>query len=267
MEKSTGRPLDENVYPNKKPTEKNTESAQDTESCENTKQKEKAQQKTEEFNPFAYLEAIRMTQTEAQNRTGTPNHAPQPQETCSDEIQLDEIRFSEENESITEEYSHIPVKKTFSDIFDITNNSNQNHTLSQVSSTCHHEVDSSFVSTQMPTVSIESKIQQIKDQIKEVYTYIPIREIRESTLLKIEGAVIGYIVRQSPEDRAGSLVITDGTDEISCAVSGEAQDIFKLEKDSVILISHPSVWRIPYAEETCVLNVVPDNIIFPKRKY
>ncbi|KAI5191703.1 hypothetical protein NEMIN01_1636 [Nematocida minor] len=124
----------------------------------------------------------------------------------------------------------------------------------------HMNDEPSYLSTQTPITSIEGKLNGFKEN--SIYTdYISIREIRNSKSLKMDGKVLGYITKDTASDTAGSIIITDGVDEIECAVCPSAIERYKLEKDSIVLIASPSVWRLSYTSNNCILNVVVENIV------
>ncbi|EIJ94390.1 uncharacterized protein NEPG_01058 [Nematocida parisii ERTm1] len=119
----------------------------------------------------------------------------------------------------------------------------------------------SFLCTQSPIISVEAKLNIIK-QRNPNQEYITLCVIRNSQKLKMAGIVLGYIIRHSASDKTGLYrVITDGVDEMVCAVCPSVLQKYKLEKDSIVLLKSPSVWRVPYSENICVLNIFMSNVI------
>ncbi|OAG32819.1 hypothetical protein NEIG_02435 [Nematocida sp. ERTm5] len=119
----------------------------------------------------------------------------------------------------------------------------------------------SFLCTQSPIISVQTKLNLIK-QKNPNQEYITLCVIRNSQNLKVAGIVLGYIIRHSASDKTGLYrVISDGVDEMVCAVCPSVLQKYKLEKDSIVLFKSPSVWRVPYSENICVLNIFMSNVI------
>ncbi|KAI5133722.1 hypothetical protein NEAUS05_0569 [Nematocida ausubeli] len=120
--------------------------------------------------------------------------------------------------------------------------------------------NTSYLCTQTPITSIEAKIAMAKQQSPDT-NYVMLKEIRNTEALKINGTVLGYVIRHSAPYEAGNILITDGVDEMPCAVCPQVLEKYKLEKDSIVLLDSPSVWRVPYTDNACVLNIVTRNVI------
>ncbi|KAH9386793.1 uncharacterized protein NEMAJ01_1689 [Nematocida major] len=118
----------------------------------------------------------------------------------------------------------------------------------------------SYLCSQAPISSIEAQLQHIKQRNPSV-NYISIGEIKASDALKVSGMICGYVIKHSPVDTAGCITITDGVDSIVCAVCSNVIEAHVLEKDSIVLIESPSVWRLDHVQNRCVLNIVLNNVV------
>lgn len=223
------------------------------------------------FDPFEYLDEVKRMQTQSTvpkpsklldtvEKDGTKKEKSAEAECCSvsqenasSELILDEIELSivlsPDPVPTSPEVHANPHSQGVRDVFALLQG---NPPKSQ---------DPLYLCSQTHITSIEAQIQAIRNQNSSV-SYISLAAIKASTSLKIEGQVLGYVIRQSPPDRAPSILITDGVDEMLCAVCPSVMDAYKLEKDTIVIFFSPSVWRLPHIGNSCVLNIVMTNIVY-----
>lgn len=117
-----------------------------------------------------------------------------------------------------------------------------------------------IISTQTVLPSVNERLLWKKEEYAKK-KHISIGQIIESKSLKADGYVIGYIKHITQESLRENVLLADETDEILCAVHPEVFDKYVLEKDTVLVLSMPSVWRLAHTKTLSVLNITPKNII------
>ncbi|KAI5172107.1 hypothetical protein NEFER03_1352 [Nematocida sp. LUAm3] len=117
-----------------------------------------------------------------------------------------------------------------------------------------------FPSTQTILPSIHVLLKNKKQEYSSE-RQMPIRDAKDGEMLKVSGLVIGYI-KEPPNDMAPEeITLSDETGDIICSVHPKILLKHKLEKNYILVIESPSIWRLPYTKNSPVLNITQKNII------
>ncbi|KAI5187330.1 hypothetical protein NEHOM01_2097 [Nematocida homosporus] len=136
-----------------------------------------------------------------------------------------------------------------------TQNQNQNLSLRKISCTESNPV----VCTQTVLPTVQSRLLAVKQEHTE-QSVVDLHTIRKSDQLKCPGLVIAYIKVPLQDHLADQVVLADQTDELVCSVHPSVQEVHQLEKDTILVLDSPAVWRLSHAKHTPVLNLTLKNI-------
>jgi len=121
------------------------------------------------------------------------------------------------------------------------------------------------VSTQFAPPLPQNELQRAKEKLRERFTdgeMVSIPEILASDGLKTCGIVVGYVAKVVVDGRITHIVITDGKHEINCSVHPEVAKSNKIEKNALIALKSPSVWRVPHTKYNPTLNITHANVLW-----
>ncbi|KAI5181789.1 hypothetical protein NEOKW01_1947 [Nematocida sp. AWRm80] len=117
-----------------------------------------------------------------------------------------------------------------------------------------------IISTQTEVPTIDSFLEKTKEKYHE-QEIVTVNDIKNTKDLKMKGIFIGYITQIPSTDRAHSLKLSDGSEELFCALHSKVPIEHTLKKNTILVIETPSIWRLTYTLYTPVINIALDNII------